>query len=114
MSLTASEKEREFVVSYSIKIKELQKKLSDSEVVYTTLTPAYAIINSLCSINIVFHPMCIAIHKTYEKPDLTDKRIKKVILDIILYELMSPISKTKLTSEELSLLITHFRSIESR
>lgn len=108
------DKEREFVLSYNIKIKELQKVLDDSDVLYTILTPSYCIINELCYINIALHPVSQITHKSYEKPNITPFKIKKTILDIILFELMASITKTTLNKEELDKLIKHFRSVEKQ
>lgn len=103
-------REKNFIHDYHARLKKLQDAAKDEWVYYTKITISYAVLNSFYEIGIIFHPKAIAKHKTWLKPTITDKQIKDVLEEIIIYETTS--ANTCLQAEELSKVIQEFRNLQ--
>ena len=114
MTLTVTEKEKEFTLAYHTRIKQLQDKCEEGIIVYTKITLSFALLHDLQFIELVFHPKSIAKCKNYEKPDFSREMFKETLEAIIIYELNQSIDKGRLTQEELQRTIEHFRSFDQK
>lgn len=107
----ATDQEREFIVQYNLMLKGKQSQLVDYETAYTKISLTYAIQHNLCILNLCFHPLSTDKHKSYTEPDIHSVKVKKVLKEIILYELSQELPECKLTTLELTQIINHYRTI---
>lgn len=104
-----SNKEKQFIEQYIVRLQEEQNKVNkDENIVYTKITMASAIKNKLCYLSLVFHPISISKRRYFECEE-TDET-KKTFEDIIIWETTQ--DKTYLTNKELEVVIKLFRFLK--